>query len=202
MAESAHENRFMTATRGGGRSGRAIRHRGPRRRPGRLCHRALRRRGGARTSPSWKRIVSGDVPAPGVHPGQGAPPDRRGAAHGPRARRIRHRRRRPACSTWPRSQVRKQEVVDRLTKGLETLLKGRKVTVFAGRGEVADGRRAPRAHRRRHRGGGRATWSWPPAPCPARCRGLDFDGDPRAVVRPRARARPSCPPRVASSAVA
>ena len=30
--------------RGGGRSGRAIRHRGPRRWPGRLCHRAVRRR--------------------------------------------------------------------------------------------------------------------------------------------------------------
>jgi dihydrolipoamide dehydrogenase len=37
-----------------------------------------------------------------------------------------------------RSQVRKHEVVDRLTKGLETLLKGRKVTVFDQRGEVVD----------------------------------------------------------------
>jgi dihydrolipoamide dehydrogenase len=37
-----------------------------------------------------------------------------------------------------RSQVRKQEVVDRLTKGLESLLKGRKVSVYAQRGEVAD----------------------------------------------------------------
>jgi dihydrolipoamide dehydrogenase len=37
-----------------------------------------------------------------------------------------------------RSQARKQEVVDRLTKGLESLLKGRKVTVFNGRGEVAN----------------------------------------------------------------
>ena len=37
-----------------------------------------------------------------------------------------------------RSQVRKQEVVDRLTKGVEGLLKGRKVTVVAGRGEVVD----------------------------------------------------------------
>ena len=37
-----------------------------------------------------------------------------------------------------RSQARKQEVVDRLTKGLESLLKGRQVTVFNGRGEVAD----------------------------------------------------------------
>jgi dihydrolipoyl dehydrogenase len=37
-----------------------------------------------------------------------------------------------------RSQARKQEVVDRLTKGLESLLKGRHVTVFNARGEVAD----------------------------------------------------------------
>jgi dihydrolipoamide dehydrogenase len=36
-----------------------------------------------------------------------------------------------------RSQVRKQEVVDRLTKGLESLLKGRKVSVYTQRGEVA-----------------------------------------------------------------
>ncbi len=38
-----------------------------------------------------------------------------------------------------RAQVRKQEVVDRLTSGLETLLKGRNVTVVQGRGEVVDG---------------------------------------------------------------
>jgi dihydrolipoamide dehydrogenase len=37
-----------------------------------------------------------------------------------------------------RSQARKREVIDRLTKGLETLLKGRKVTVFDQRGEVVD----------------------------------------------------------------
>lgn len=37
-----------------------------------------------------------------------------------------------------RSQARKQEVIDRLTKGLETLLKGRKVTIFDQRGEVSD----------------------------------------------------------------
>jgi dihydrolipoamide dehydrogenase len=35
------------------------------------------------------------------------------------------------------SQKRKQAVVDRLTKGLEGLLRGRKVTVYPGRGEVA-----------------------------------------------------------------
>jgi len=37
-----------------------------------------------------------------------------------------------------RSQARKQEVVDRLTKGLESLLKGRKVTVYDTRGEITD----------------------------------------------------------------
>jgi dihydrolipoamide dehydrogenase len=36
------------------------------------------------------------------------------------------------------SQQRKQGVVDRLTKGLESLLKGRKVTVFPGTGSVSD----------------------------------------------------------------
>jgi dihydrolipoamide dehydrogenase len=37
------------------------------------------------------------------------------------------------------SQQRKQQIVDRLTSGLETLLKGRKVTVAAGRGALAGG---------------------------------------------------------------
>src|SRR5215470_3015686 len=37
-----------------------------------------------------------------------------------------------------RSQTRKRDVIDRLTKGLESLLKGRKVTVFDQRGEVTD----------------------------------------------------------------
>lgn len=38
----------------------------------------------------------------------------------------------------PDSQQRKQQVIDTLTKGLETLLKGRKVTVHAGRGTITD----------------------------------------------------------------
>jgi dihydrolipoamide dehydrogenase len=74
-----------------------------------------------------------------------------------------------------RAQARKQEVVDRLTKGTETLLKGRNVTVVAGRGEVVD----PAAHRVRVSDGtevaGRnllvATGSAPNA-----LPGLDFDG--------------------------
>ena len=36
------------------------------------------------------------------------------------------------------AQVRKQTVVDRVTKGLESLLSGRKVTVVQGRGELVD----------------------------------------------------------------
>ena len=36
------------------------------------------------------------------------------------------------------SQQRKQQVIDKLTKGLESVLKGRKVTTFTSRGSVAD----------------------------------------------------------------
>lgn len=39
------------------------------------------------------------------------------------------------------SQQRKQQIVDRLAGGLETLLKGRKAKVFPGRGVIADGPR-------------------------------------------------------------
>src|SRR4051812_38182828 len=38
----------------------------------------------------------------------------------------------------PTSQARKQQVVDKLTKGLEGLLKGRKVTVVPGAGSIVD----------------------------------------------------------------
>jgi dihydrolipoamide dehydrogenase len=37
-----------------------------------------------------------------------------------------------------RAQARKQQIVDRLTKGVETLLTGRKVTVVPSRGEIVD----------------------------------------------------------------
>jgi dihydrolipoamide dehydrogenase len=36
------------------------------------------------------------------------------------------------------SQTRKQQVIDRLTKGLESLLKGRKVDIYAGTGSILD----------------------------------------------------------------
>jgi dihydrolipoamide dehydrogenase len=74
-----------------------------------------------------------------------------------------------------RSQTRKQDIVDRLTKGLETLLRGREVALFAGRGEVVDAA----AHRVRLADGTEiqgdhlvlATGSSPRA-----LPGLDFDG--------------------------
>jgi dihydrolipoamide dehydrogenase len=74
-----------------------------------------------------------------------------------------------------RSQARKQEIVDRLTKGLETLLRGRDVTVFGSRGQIADAA----AHRVRLADGSEvegdhlvlATGS-----SPRSLPGLDFDG--------------------------
>ena len=119
--------------RGGGRPGRALRHRGPRRRPGRLRRRAVRRRGRAEHRAWWRRAASAGP-----------------ACTGDASRRRSCSRRPRSCAPSagatefgvdaggadarprPRSQARKQEVVDRLTKGLETLLKGRKVTVVQG----------------------------------------------------------------------
>ena len=49
-----------------------------------------------------------DVPAPGLHPGQGAPPDRRGAAHGPAGAATSASTRACRRSTSARSQARKQ----------------------------------------------------------------------------------------------
>jgi len=74
------------------------------------------------------------------------------------------------------SQARKQTVVDRLTKGLESLLKGRKVTVVAGTGTVSD---VTRRHVRVSDGTELAGDSLVlatgsvPRPLP----GLDFDGE-------------------------
>ncbi|MFI5053127.1 MAG: dihydrolipoyl dehydrogenase [Acidimicrobiia bacterium] len=74
-----------------------------------------------------------------------------------------------------RSQARKQEVVDRLTKGLESLLRGRQVTVFDGRGEIVDvaGRLVRLADGTEVRGANLviATGS-----APRTLPGLDFDG--------------------------
>jgi dihydrolipoamide dehydrogenase len=94
-----------------------------------------------------------------------------------------------------RAQVRKQDVVDRLTNGLETLLKGRNVTVVQGRGEVVDGP----GHRLRTADGteiaGRnlvvATGSAPRA-----LPGLDFDGT-RILSSDHVLALTELPPRVA-----
>ena len=94
-----------------------------------------------------------------------------------------------------RAQVRKQDVVDKLTRGLETLLKGRNVTVVQGRGEVVDGP----GHRVRIADGtelaGRnlviATGSAPRA-----LPGLDFDGT-RILSSDHVLELTELPPRVA-----
>ncbi len=94
-----------------------------------------------------------------------------------------------------RSQARKQEVVDRLTKGLESLLKGRHVTVFNARGEVADAA----AHLVRLSDGTEvqganlvvATGSYPRA-----LPGLDFDGT-RVLSSDHVLELTEVPPRVA-----
>lgn len=74
------------------------------------------------------------------------------------------------------SQQRKQQIVDRLAGGLETLLKGRKAKVLTGRGVVADGqRRAVRLDDGTEITGAHlviATGS-----SPRSLPGLDFDGD-------------------------
>jgi len=94
-----------------------------------------------------------------------------------------------------RAQVRKQDIVDRLTSGTEMLLKGRNVTVVQGRGEVVDGP----AHVIRTADGtevaGRnlvvATGSAPRA-----LPGLDFDGT-RILSSDHVLALTELPPRVA-----
>jgi dihydrolipoyl dehydrogenase len=93
------------------------------------------------------------------------------------------------------SQARKQQVVDRLTRGLETLLKGRKVTVVPGTGTVLDAA----AHHVRVSDGTElsgdalivATGS-APRPLP----GLDFDGQ-RILNSDHVLALEEVPPRVA-----
>ncbi len=79
----------------------------------------------------------------------------------------------------PTSHQRKHQVIDKLTNGLESLLKGRKVTVVAGRGALsADGHAilvdTPEGSRREVRGRNvvLATGSAPRA-----LPGLDFDGE-------------------------
>ena len=64
---------------------------------------------------------------------------------------VRGRRRPADARPRRRAMARKQQVVDRLTKGLESLLKGRKVTVVPGTGIDRRRRRAPRAGVRRLR---------------------------------------------------
>jgi dihydrolipoamide dehydrogenase len=93
------------------------------------------------------------------------------------------------------SQVRKQQVIDRLTKGVESLLKGREVTVLAGTGAIVDAA----AHRVRVDDGTEvegdaliiATGSYPKS-----LPGLDFDGT-RVLSSEHVLALEEVPPRVA-----
>jgi dihydrolipoamide dehydrogenase len=74
------------------------------------------------------------------------------------------------------SLARKQQVVDRLTKGLETLLKGRKVTVLPGTGTVVDAA----AHRVRVSDGTEVTGDaliLATGSLPRSIPGFDFDGE-------------------------
>ena len=93
-----------------------------------------------------------------------------------------------------RAQVRKQEIVDRLTKGTETLLKGRNVTIVEGRGEVFDGGRRLRTTDGTEVEGANlvvATGSQPRA-----LPGLDFDGT-RVLSSDHVLELTEVPPRVA-----
>ena len=171
----------------------AIRHRGPRWRPGRLRHRAVRR-GGRPEHRRWSRSAGRrHVPPPGLHPGQGAAPDGRGAAHRPRRREFGVDSAASRPRPRPRRQARKQEVVDRLTKGLEAA-QGAQVTMStvaaksstrAGHGScVDDGTEVA----------GDARSSSPPARTPRSLPGLDFDGT-RVLSSDHVLAAQELPPR-------
>jgi dihydrolipoamide dehydrogenase len=93
------------------------------------------------------------------------------------------------------SQARKQQVIDRLTKGVESLLKGREVTVLSGTGTIVDAA----AHRVRVDDGTEveggaliiATGSYPKS-----LPGLDFDGT-RVLSSEHVLALEEVPPSVA-----
>ena len=81
----------------------------PRRRTRRLRGRALRSVGRACNIAMVEEAAGRrHVPAPRLHPRQGAPPDRRGPAHRPRGRRVRRQHGDADASTSPPSQTRKQ----------------------------------------------------------------------------------------------
>jgi dihydrolipoamide dehydrogenase len=93
-----------------------------------------------------------------------------------------------------RAQVRKQEIVDRLTKGTETLLKGRNVTIVEGRGEIVDGGKRVRTTDGTEVDGANlvvATGSQPRS-----LPGLDFDGT-RILSSDHVLELTEVPPRVA-----
>jgi dihydrolipoamide dehydrogenase len=96
----------------------------------------------------------------------------------------------------PTSQTRKRGVIDKLTKGLESLLKGRKVTVVHGTGVLQPDARTIRisdGSEVRGRNVIVATGSWPRSlPLP----GLDFDGE-RVLSSDHVLEIDDVPPRVA-----
>src|SRR5690242_6347387 len=93
----------------------------------------------------------------------------------------------------PTSHARKHQVIDRLTSGLETLLKGRKVTVVNGRGTLTrDGRGvAVNGDEVRGRNTLIATGS-----APRSLPGIDFDGE-RVLSSDHVLEIPEAPERVA-----
>ena len=125
------------------------------------------------------------LPAPRLHPGEGAAAGpRRGAADGARDREGVRDRRGRADLDLAASLVRKQKVVDRLTKGLETLLKGREVTVVPGSGTVVDVADGAWCGSRVEQDGAADvteltgdTLILATGSTPGRCPGIDFDGE-------------------------
>lgn len=74
------------------------------------------------------------------------------------------------------TQVRKQAVVDRLVGGLETLLKGRKVTIVAGTGTLAPDARTIRVAGGAEVRGRHVLIATGSAPCGLAVAGFEFDG--------------------------
>ena len=97
-----------------------------------------------------------DVPPPGLHPGQGAPPDGRGPAHDPAGARLRRRRRRADARPRPLAgpQAGGHRPPDQGPRVAPQGPQGHRLQL-AGRGRRR--RRAHGAPRRRHRGAGRPT---------------------------------------------
>ena len=75
----------------------------------------------------------------GLHPGQGVPRDGLDVPHRVGRQGVRRADRPARCSTSRISQGRKQKVVDSLWKGLQGLMKARKITTVIGTGTLGAG---------------------------------------------------------------